>query len=180
MKKKDNKNNKVPVVPKGNYNGSDITNEKREIFMSLLNDPKVPLKYKKFIKLLEKGNTLKDSAKLMGYNEKHGYEIGKKLMKYSLKNEKLVKKSYKVLDDIISNKPKLKKVKVDKKGNKKEIVIYPSHQNQIRVAEMVYDRYEPVIKGPLVNITNNLSPIDLSKYRVSDGGVGIEVKGEEV
>lgn len=164
MKKKDNKIGDVREIPKGMYKGTSLNNEKREQLLSMLNDPKVPLKYKKLIQLVSKGYTLKDSAKLMGYSPKYGSKIANNLVKYSLKNEKIVKKSYKVLEDIISNTPKLKKIKAD--GTK--VMSYPSHTQRIKVAEMVYDRHEPVVKGPLIQINQQLSPIDLSKYKLRD------------
>jgi len=162
-KKKKSKNfNEVEDIPKGMYKGTSLNNEKREQLLSMADDPKVPMKYRKIIQLVAKGYSLKDSAKLMGYSPKYGSKIANNLVKYSLKNEKLVKKAYKVIEDMASNKPKLKKIKSD--GTK--VYAYPTHGHQLKAAEMVYERYEPTIKNPLIQLNQQLSPIDLSKYKL--------------
>jgi len=161
----DNKTGKISKKPKENYNKNSPTNKKRMAIMAI-DEKSTLLKegHRKFLKEVKKGKTLRDAAISAGYNEKHGTKIVNKLVKYSLKNEKIVKKSYKVLEDIISNTPKLKKIKAD--GTK--VMSYPSHTQRIKVAEMVYDRHEPVVKGPLIQINQQLSPIDLSKYKLRD------------
>lgn len=161
----DNKTGKISKKPKENYNKNSPTNKKRMAIMAI-DEKSTLLKegHRKFLKEVKKGKTLRDAAISAGYNEKHGTKIVNKLVKYSLKNEKIVKKSYKVLEDIISNTPKLKKIKAD--GTK--VMSYPTHTQRIKVAEMVYDRHEPVVKGPLIQINQQLSPIDLSKYKLRD------------
>lgn len=122
-------------------------------------------KEKKFIKLIKKGLSIKESTLSLGYGINKGQRVAKNLVKYSLKNEKLVKKAYKVLEDIVSNKPKLKKIVGDKK-----IYTHPTHNHQLKAAEMVYERYEPTIKNPLIQLNQQLSPIDLGKYRLVEKG----------
>jgi hypothetical protein len=135
-------------------------------------------KEKKFIKLIKKGLSIKEATLSLGYGINKGQREAVKLVKYSLKNEKLVKKAYKVIEDMASNKPKLKKIKSD--GTK--VYVYPTHGHQLKAAEMVYDRYEPTIKSPLIQLNQQLSPIDLSKYKLvpKDDEEGVVViEGEQ-
>jgi len=174
-----NKTEKVEKKIKENFNKDSLTNKKRLAIMAV--DEKSSLLkegHRKFLKEVKKGKTLRDAAVSAGYNERHGTKLVNKLVKYSLKNEKLVKKAYKVIEDLASNKPKLKKIKSD--GTK--VYVYPTHGHQLKAAEMVYDRYEPTIKSPLIQLNQQLSPIDLSKYKLvpkddeDDGVVVIDVE----
>ncbi len=133
-------------------------------------------KEKKFIKLIKKGLSIKEATLSMGYGLNKGQREAKKLVKYSLKDEKLVKKAHKVIEGIILNKPKLKKIKKDKR-----VMSYPTHNHQLKAIEMIYDRYEPIIKTPLIQLNQQLSTVDLTKYlnkKDEDDDV-IEVNGLE-
>lgn len=133
-------------------------------------------KEKKFIKLIKRGFTIKEATISMGYGINKGQREAIKLVKYSLRSDKLVKKAHKVIEEVLANTPKLQKVK-----GEKEIYSYPTHNHRIKAAEMVYERYEPVVKAPLVQLNQALSPIDLSRYKLvekeQDDGV-IEVEAE--
>lgn len=172
------KNKALPVKTKGNYQPSPSNNMKinkmriERIKQLDENNESFTDKEKKFIKLIKKGLSIKEATLSMGYGLNKGQREAVKLVKYSLRSDKLVKKAHKVIEGILSNKPKLQKIK-----GEKVIYSYPTHNHRLKATEMVYERYEPVIKTPLVQLNQVLSPIDLSKYKLVEKGEDDVVDG---
>ena len=100
---------------------------------------------------------------MCGYNPGHGTNIVKKLKKYSL--SKLAKKGYRLVGDILEDVG-VERTIVTKKGKAKKIISHPSFRDKIEAAKMVYERYEPVEKVPMIAINNNIHPVDLDSYAI--------------
>lgn len=96
------------------------------------------------------GMTKKKAAELAGYNPKSVYRVEKALSKYSLKHPKRLKKASKVVDAFLSGKP------VGESDLPTPAVIRAT-------AEMIYDRFEPVIKTEPVSS----QPISFTQINVN-------------
>ncbi len=86
----------------------------------------------------------------------------KKLLKYSLTDPDMVKPARNVLKDILQGKPRREDhTKATPAGEVVEYTdnVYPSHSNQIAVAAMVYDRYDPVRQAGVGNTQINIGNI---------------------
>src|SRR4030042_2440452 len=96
------------------------------------------------------GITKKKAAELAGYNPKSVYRVEKALSKYSLKHPKRLKKASKVVDAFLSGKP------VGESDPPSPAVIRAP-------ADMIYDRFEPVIKTEPVSS----QPISFTQINVN-------------
>lgn len=119
--------------------------------------------YKDFIKLVREGYSLKAASCKLGYTPRYGSKLKSKIEKLSLKHGKIVKKAHKIVVDVLDGKESKDTVLL-KNGRKVTVKIKPSLSQQIDVAKMVYDRYEPIQKGSLVTINQNFHPVDLDEY----------------
>jgi hypothetical protein len=85
-----------------------------------------------------------------------------KYKRYSLTSEDMVKSAKKVLKDILAGKGR-KETHKKVLGNQVvdyESYVYPSHANQASVAQMVYDRYEPLKSNESGGNTTNIFNFD--------------------
>jgi hypothetical protein len=96
------------------------------------------------------GMTKKKAAELAGYNPKSVYRVEKAISKYSLKHPKRLKKASKVVDAFLSGKP------VGESDTPSPAVIRAT-------AEMIYDRFEAVIKTEPVST----QPISFTQVNIN-------------
>lgn len=106
--------------------------------------------------LRKNGLPVKKAAELIGYNPKYAYQIDKKVGKYDLTDSKLVSQAHKVVKNIMKGKAW---------GDIETI----KDSTALAAAESILDRHQPKVKQSLnLNINADISPIDLSKYRMQE------------
>jgi hypothetical protein len=132
----------------------------------------MPPIYQEIVRLInEEGYSWQKAALKVGYAKGMAYPIKKRILtRYALKSKKMEKKAYTVINDILDNKAKVSAIKQvkDRKTGKRVTLIHkqtPDFSHQLQAANMIFERTQPVPKGPLVTVTNNFSPVDLDKYR---------------
>ena len=107
--------------------------------------------------LREQGIKPSIAAKSVGYDPSYGCTLDKRLKKFNIKgNAKLLKSANSALKHLVNG---------ERFGDIKEI----KDSTVLAAAKEIYDRHEPVIKQSVsVNLNADISPIDLSKYRMNE------------
>ena len=129
----------------------------------------LPLKYEAFQILKDNGLNQSEAAKALGYSKASGTLITRKLdQRYDLKSDRYVKLASKVIKNVLKGTAREDpKVSVTKDGQVVNYIdkTYPSHTNQIAVAQMIYDRVQPLIQRSInLNASIDFHPVDLSEY----------------
>lgn len=104
--------------------------------------------------LRKNGLSVKNAAESVGYNPKYAYTIDKKVGKYDLTDSKLVSQAHKVVKNIM-------------KGKTWGSIETIKDSTALAAAESILDRHQPKVKQSMnLNVNADISPVDLSKYRV--------------
>lgn len=131
---------------------------------------KLPPVYQKIVRLINEENySWQKACMKVGYAKGMSTPIKKRINKYAITSEKMEKKAFTVLNDVLDNKPKLQSIKEvkDKKTGKKiklKHLAHPDYGQQIQVADMVLKRTQPEPKTPQ-KVEHNFNFIDLSRYK---------------
>ncbi len=133
------------------------------------NGVRIGPKYEAFQILRENGLNPGRAAQALGMTKTNGYLIENRInKKYDITGEKYVKLASKLVKNVLSGKAREdQKVEVTKDGQVVEYIdkSYPSHTNQIAVAQMVYDRVQPLIQRSInLNASIDFHPVDLSEF----------------
>ena len=133
------------------------------------NGVRIGPKYEAFQILRDNGLNPGRAAQALGMAKQSGYEINKQLDKrYDLTSKKYIKLASKVIKNVLAGEAREdQKVSVTKDGQIVDYIdkSYPSHTNQIAVAQMIYDRVQPLIQRSInINASLDIHPVDLSDY----------------
>jgi len=133
------------------------------------NGVRIGPKYEAFEILRENGLNPGRAAQALGMAKQSGYEIAKQLDKrYDLTSKKYIKLASQVIKNTLSGDARLDpKTLVTKDGQIVDYIdkTYPSVTNQIAVAQMVYDRVQPLIQRSInLNASIDIHPVNLKEF----------------
>lgn len=121
-----------------------------------------------YILLRKQGMDVKTASKALGYHERTGYILEKKLKKYDLTSEFWLSKAQKVLKNILEGKPW---------GSIEQI----KDSTALEASKVVFDRAQPVIRKNLnMNVETKIDLVDLSKYKPKEKEEPVSIYDEGV
>jgi len=115
----------------------------------------LPEKQLAFALLRQQGVSIKDAAKALDYKRSTAYTYESRIKKLDLTAPKMVKKAHNAINKLVQGKAF---------GD----IDYVKDSTALKAAEVILDRAQPkVTRTENLNLNATISPVDLSRYRVS-------------
>ena len=124
--------------------------------------PDVLAKHAAFAILREAGAGPSQAAKVLGYSNKTGTVLEKKLNAYELQRDNLLKISVKTLQNFAAGKPINQKL--NKETRELEGGVTPKGSDVMRAVENIMDREQPKVTLT-ASVSAEFLPIDLNDYQ---------------